>query len=82
MSDNCGCFEDLIIEGVNGFGFDPENQVQLTNLMLKMNSGEVDLEMMGQAALNHTQKYSPDYFAQGLQQAVEFAINKKTGQQT
>jgi glycosyltransferase involved in cell wall biosynthesis len=82
VSNRCGCFEDLVIEGVNGFGFDPENQAQLTNLMLKMSSGEIDLTTMGQAALTHIQKYSPDYFAQGLQQAVEFAINKKTDQQT
>ncbi|MBD2654448.1 glycosyltransferase family 4 protein [Synechocystis sp. FACHB-383] len=82
ISNRCGCFEDLIIEGVNGFGFDPENQDQLTKLMLKISSGEVDLDLMGQASLEHIQKYSPDYFAQGLQQAVEFAINKKTDQQT
>jgi glycosyltransferase involved in cell wall biosynthesis len=82
VSNRCGCFEDLVREGVNGFGFDPENQDQLTELMLKMSSGEVDLEAMGQASLDHIQKYSPDYFAQGLQQAVEFAINKKADQQT
>ncbi len=66
--------EDLVIEGVNGFGFDPENQEQLTQLMVKMSSNTVDLSAMGQAALNHIQKYSPDYFAQGLMQAVEYAL--------
>ncbi|MGC1396749.1 MAG: glycosyltransferase family 4 protein [Coleofasciculaceae cyanobacterium] len=75
ISNRCGCFEDLIIEGVNGFGFDPENSQQLTNLMLKMSSGEIDLKKMSQAALEHIQNFSPEYFAQGLKQAVEFAIN-------
>ncbi len=74
VSNRCGCFEDLVIEGVNGFGFDPENLQQLADLMLKMSSGEIDLQKMGQAALKHIQKFSPDYFAQGLVQAVEYAL--------
>jgi glycosyltransferase involved in cell wall biosynthesis len=74
VSDRCGCFEDLVIEGVNGFGFDPTNPQQLTDLMVKVSSGEIDLETMGQAALEHIQKFSPDTFAQGLMQAVEYAL--------
>lgn len=74
VSNRCGCFEDLVIEGVNGYGFDPENQQQLTNLMIKISSGDVDLESMGKASLQHIQNYSPDYFAQGLKQAVDYAL--------
>lgn len=74
VSNRCGCFEDLVIEGVNGFGFNPENSQQLTELMLKMSSGEVNLRAMGEASLEHIQKFSPDYFAQGLMQAVEYAL--------
>jgi glycosyltransferase involved in cell wall biosynthesis len=74
VSDRCGCFEDLVIEGVNGFGFDPENQEELVQLMSKVTSNEVDLEAMGKASLEHIQKFSPDYFAEGLMQAVEYAL--------
>ncbi len=74
VSNRCGCFEDLVIEGVNGFGFDPTNQQALTQLMLKMSSGQIDLAQMGEASLQHIQKYSPDYFAQGLMQAVEYSL--------
>ncbi|WP_435184037.1 glycosyltransferase family 4 protein [Cylindrospermopsis raciborskii G7] len=73
VSNRCGCYEDLIIEGINGFGFDPENVQQLTELMCKISSGEVNLAEMGKAALAHIQKFSPEYFAQGLLQAVEFS---------
>ena len=76
VSNRCGCFEDLVMEGINGFGFNPENQAELTNLMLKMSSEDIDLEAMGKASLSHIQKYSPDYFAQGLKSAIDFAINK------
>lgn len=74
VSNRCGCYEDLIIEGVNGFGFDPENSQQLTELMLKMSSADIDLQKIGEAGLEHIQKFSPDYFAQGLMQAVEYAL--------
>lgn len=73
VSDRCGCFEDLVTEGINGFGFDPENAQELTDLMLKMSSSEVYLESMGQASLEHIQKFSPTYFADSLVQAVEYA---------
>jgi glycosyltransferase involved in cell wall biosynthesis len=72
VSNHCGCFEDLVIEGVNGFGFDPENSQQLTDLMLKLSSGNIDLEKIGQAALEHIQKFSPNYFAQGLELATQY----------
>lgn len=75
VSDRCGCFEDLVLEGINGFGFDPENKEQLTDLMLKMSSGAVDLLAMKQISLQHIQKYSPDYFARGLKEAVNYALN-------
>jgi glycosyltransferase involved in cell wall biosynthesis len=75
VSNRCGCYEDLIIEGVNGFGFDPENVQQLTDLMLKISSEKIDLQTMGNAALEHIQKFSPDYFAQGLIQAVNYALS-------
>ena len=73
VSNRCGCFEDLIIEGVNGFGFDPHNCQQLTNLMLTLSSDKCDRQKMGQAALNHIQNFAPDRFASGLMQAVEYA---------
>jgi glycosyltransferase involved in cell wall biosynthesis len=74
VSNRCGCFEDLVLEGINGFGFDPENQQQLTDLMLKVSSGSADLPRMGQASLQHIQNYSPKSFAQGLKQAVDYAL--------
>lgn len=74
VSERCGCFEDLVVEGVNGFGFNPENRQQLTDLMLKMSSNTADLQAMGQASLQHIQQYSPDHFAQGLKRAVDYAL--------
>jgi 1,2-diacylglycerol 3-alpha-glucosyltransferase len=77
VSNRCGCVEDLLIEGVNGFSFDPENEQDLTHLLAKVSSGEVDLDTMGLAALQHIQRFSPDYFAKGLIQAVEYALTHR-----
>jgi glycosyltransferase involved in cell wall biosynthesis len=74
VSKRCGCFEDLVVEGVNGFGFDPTNSQELTSLMLQVSSQEINLKKIGQAALEHVQTMSPDYFASGLIQATEFAL--------
>lgn len=73
VSNRCGCFEDLVLEGVNGFGFNPENTEQLTQLMLKMSGDTVDRAVMGEAALKHIQQFSPDYFANGMMQAIAYA---------
>ncbi len=74
VSNRCGCFEDLIIEGVNGWGFDPNSVEQMQQLMSKMSSNEEYTKAMGTAALAHIQNFSPSYFAQGLYQAVEHVL--------
>jgi glycosyltransferase involved in cell wall biosynthesis len=73
VSNRCGCFKDLVIEGVNGFGFDPEDCQQLTQLMITISSENCDRAVMSKASLQHIQKFSPDYFANGLWQAVKYA---------
>lgn len=77
VSNRCGCFEDLVREGRNGFGFDPENSQELSELMLRISNGETDLKTMGAAALADIQKFSPDHFAQGMISAVERALAQR-----
>lgn len=74
VSNRCGCFEDLVIEGVNGFGFDPNNADELAALMVRLNDSTIDLQKMGQAAIEQIQQFSPDRFAQGLSNAVNRAL--------
>ncbi|MBE9135943.1 glycosyltransferase family 4 protein [Nodosilinea sp. LEGE 07088] len=74
VSNCCGCFEDLVLEGVNGFGFDPENVQQLSSLMMKVSSDSVDLEIMGRASEVHIQNYSPETFSHGLQKAIQHTL--------
>ncbi|MBW4441692.1 MAG: glycosyltransferase family 4 protein [Plectolyngbya sp. WJT66-NPBG17] len=78
VSTACGCFEDLVIEGVNGFGFEPENVAQLAELMARMSSEQVDLKVMGQASLQLSQNFSPEYFAEALYDAIQYAAHQLT----
>jgi 1,2-diacylglycerol 3-alpha-glucosyltransferase len=75
VSNRCGCFEDLVIEGENGWGFDPNSIEQMQQFMSKISSDVNYAKTMGNAALRHIQKFSPNYFAHGLHQAVESVLN-------
>jgi 1,2-diacylglycerol 3-alpha-glucosyltransferase len=74
VSNRCGCFEDLVVEGVNGFGFNPDDCQEITNLMLKISSETIDLKSMRLAVLEHIKKFSPNYFAENLMAAVNYAL--------
>lgn len=75
VSERCGCYGDLIVEGVNGFGFDPECVEQLTDRLLKISSEFVDRQAMGEAAFAHIQNFSPDRFAESLIQATQQCLS-------
>jgi 1,2-diacylglycerol 3-alpha-glucosyltransferase len=74
VSNRCGCHEDLVLEGINGFSFDPENVEALTHLMMKIGSNAIDLNAMGQASLQHIQNFSPEYFAENLIKAAKQSL--------
>ena len=74
VSNRCGCYEDLIVEGETGLGFDPEDTEALTRCLVRLSSS--DYRAMGEAGLRRIQKFSPAYFAEGLDQAVQCALAK------
>ncbi len=74
VSNRCGCYTDLVVEGVTGLGFDPTEQSTLVALLHQATTGVLPLHQMGRAAFQHIQQFSPDGFAQGCLQAVEYAI--------
>ncbi len=75
-STKCGCCEDLILDGINGFSFEPDDVPAMVEAMLKISRDPETAKVMGEAALHHIQKFSPDYFAQGLAQAIQQAFPK------
>ena len=77
VSNRCGCFPDLVIDGETGYGFNPENIEELITLMLKISSDEINLEHIKKSALIHIQKFSTDRFGKNLLDAAEYALSKK-----
>ncbi len=74
VSNRCGCYEDLVLEGENGFGFDPTDSKMLADLMLRMHSAAVDLDAMGRSSLERSKSYPAARFGDGLVQAVEMGL--------
>ncbi len=79
ISRCCGCFDELVIDGVTGFGFDANQPSELTKLMSKMSGKKVDLCQMKHAALNRIAQFGPSFFADGLNKSVSYATSQMTG---
>jgi 1,2-diacylglycerol 3-alpha-glucosyltransferase len=74
ISHRCGCAQDLVKEGVNGFTFDPLNTDQLAQLMLEISGLNFPLAEFGEASRQVIANWGPERFAQGLQDSVECAL--------
>jgi 1,2-diacylglycerol 3-alpha-glucosyltransferase len=78
VSNRCGCANDLVQDGRNGFVFDPDNGEQLAHLMLRVASMEEGpRSQMGAVSRETIAKWGPDRFARGLIAATECALASK-----
>jgi glycosyltransferase involved in cell wall biosynthesis len=74
VSSKCGCVEDLVEEGINGFKLDPDNKAAWTHTMsriAKMSSPE--RERMGAASRERIKLWGVNRFCQGFQDAMQTA---------
>ncbi len=74
VSNRCGCAQDLVQEGVNGFQFDPCNVEQLAQLMLRVSDSKFPSSDFGAASRRIISNWGPDRFANGLRDAVAVAL--------
>ncbi len=72
VSKNCGCTEDLVRHGRNGYVFDPYDVSELTDCMLALHEGNQD-HTMGLHSIEIIQAYSPDTFRQAVGKLVSSA---------
>ena len=82
VSSRCGCAADLVKDGGNGWTFDPTNEEQIADLMLKIASDETRRKEMGLRSREIIAEWGPDRFASGVKSAVEAALaasRKKAG---
>ena len=75
VSNRCGCAQDLVQDGVNGFTFDPYNVQELAQLMFKVSAFQpFSLSAFGLASQRIIGEWGPERFASGLRQAVETVL--------
>jgi glycosyltransferase involved in cell wall biosynthesis len=82
VSNRCGCAADLVKDGENGWTFDPKNEDEMADLMLKISGDEEQRREMGRKSREIIENWGPARFASGLSSAIEAALSapkKKTG---
>jgi len=77
VSTKCGCYPDIVHDGINGFSFDPMREDELQELMLRVVRGDFNLEEMGRASLDIIEACSPERAASVIVDAVQFVLKDK-----
>lgn len=75
VSTPCGCAEDLIVDGENGYTFDPTHMDALVNHLHQMGHGSYDIAKMGSRSVELIAAWGKKRFGKGIQNATEVAIN-------
>jgi glycosyltransferase involved in cell wall biosynthesis len=71
VSDRCGCAEDLVANGTNGYLFDPANDEELSGHLLAMSEAPESLrKQMGRKSLEIIDGYSPRHWAEEVARLV------------
>jgi 1,2-diacylglycerol 3-alpha-glucosyltransferase len=77
VSNRCGCAQDLVRDGVNGFTFDPGNRDELTQLMLKISAPEFPVANFGLESQRIIAQWGPERFANELKAAATIALKAR-----
>jgi glycosyltransferase involved in cell wall biosynthesis len=79
VSRPCGCAEDLVRDGENGFLLDPLNADQMADVLLRTASlSKHTLGLWGRKSVEIIDKWSPRTFADGLSRAVDMTRRAQT----
>lgn len=73
VSDLCGCSHDLVVDGKNGFRFDPHDTEGLAALMADVASGRQDISSMGRESRAIIAEWSLERYVTNLRTAVDIA---------
>ena len=71
ISDRCGSGPELVVEGENGFTFDPSNQAELERIMADFIDGKIDFMEFGKKSFSIIQEHSPENVALKIEQALK-----------
>ena len=75
VSNRCGCARDLVVEGSNGWTFNPHDPTAITSALTKLATlPRPARDALGQASRERIAAWTPETFAEGLSNAVEAAL--------
>lgn len=74
VSENVGCAPDLVVEGENGFQFDPREVNQLAVLLEKFSDDPALARRLGTAGAEHINNWGPERFAEGALNALNSTV--------
>lgn len=80
VSDHCGCAEDLVTHGGNGFVFDPSDQEALIRCLQVIDRlPEEELRHRGRQSGERIGKYSPQGFGEEIVRIADWASARRKG---
>lgn len=74
VSPRCGCVPELVRSGWNGYLCDPLDIAGMTRSMAVLSSPETDIDAMGAASRRIVDLYTPETWAQGLDDCIERTV--------
>jgi hypothetical protein len=74
VSQRCGCVDELIVSGRNGYSFDPFDPGELCRLLVLVASAQCDRQRFGQQGRAIIANWGPERFATGLRKAADIAV--------
>lgn len=77
VSRACGCLPELCLRGINGYDFDPDDTDTLSNLLMKVSSGDVDLKAMGEASRQIVSRFNLRNYARCIDDCVKTLGGRK-----
>lgn len=75
VSDRCGCAEDLVLDGANGYRFPPDDPAALASSMLRVVGDERTRLEMGNRSREIVAQWGLERFSSGLREAARVAIS-------
>ncbi|MCS7082117.1 MAG: glycosyltransferase family 4 protein [Rhodothermia bacterium] len=77
VSRQSGCAQDLVREGENGATFDAHDPEELARRLQWISAPDTDRAALGRCSEAIIAQWGPERFAQGLQEAIEAALEKR-----
>ena len=82
VSTRCGCVEDLLEVGSNGFSFDPTEPASLVEAVQRIQSCRDRWQEMGEASRARIDRWGLSLFAKSFLSAVEMAVERPRARKT